>query len=225
MGNIVGIAIVWLIIEMLVWYLIAQFVSGWWVFGWFILAGIIGMTLIKKGIATLKPMAGQAQMAMMNPAMRPNENKVVKAVGFSIAGILLVLPGILSDIVALLVLLPAVQTKFKNFATDYAKKNPEKIMQMVASKMGGIDPSQMGGMAGMGGLGGLGGMMGGMGNMGGNQNPFGTNNPFGNMGGQNPFGNANPNPMAKRKFGGTTVDGQAKTVNPNVKKIKSANDD
>ena len=34
MGNIVGIAIVWLIIETLVWYLIAQFVSGWWVFLW-----------------------------------------------------------------------------------------------------------------------------------------------------------------------------------------------
>lgn len=40
MGNIVGIAIVWLIIEMLVWYLIAQFVSGWWVFLWFVVAGL-----------------------------------------------------------------------------------------------------------------------------------------------------------------------------------------
>ena len=86
MGNIVGIAIVWLIIEMLVWYLIGQFVSGWWVFGWFIIAGFIGFALIKKGIATLKPMAGQAQMAMLNPAMRPQENTVVKAIAFSIAG-------------------------------------------------------------------------------------------------------------------------------------------
>ena len=219
MGNIVGIAIVWLIIEMLVWYLIAQFVSGWWVFGWFIIAGVIGMTLIKKGIATLKPAAGQAQAAMLNPALRPNENSIIRAAAMAIAGILFLLPGILSDIVAVVVLLPAVQNKFKNFAKDYAAKNPEKLMQMMASKMGGIDPSQM---AGMGGLGGLGGMRGGQnpfGNMGG-QNPFGTNNPFGNS---HPFGTANP--MKKPKFG-TTVDGQAKTVNPKSKKITySANDE
>ena len=132
MGNIVGIAIVWLIIEMLVWYLIAQFVSGWWVFLWFVVAGFVGAALIKKGIATLKPMAGQAQAAMLNPAMRPNENSVVKAIAFAVAGILLVLPGILSDIAALIVLLPAVQNKFKAFAKDYATKNPEKLMALVA---------------------------------------------------------------------------------------------
>lgn len=200
MGNLVGIAIVWFIIEMLIWYLIGQFVSGWWVFGWFILAGVLGVGLLKKGANTLKPMAGQVQMAMLNPAMRPNENTVVRAIAMAIAGILLILPGILSDMVALVVMLPAVQNKFKAFAKDYATKNPEKLMQMMASRMGGIDPSQLGGM------GGLGGMMGG-------QNPFGANSPFGNM-------------TAGRGKGGTTVDGQAKPVNPNLKKItRSANDD
>ena len=204
MGNIVGIAIVWLIIEMLVWYLIGQFVSGWWVFGWFIIAGFIGFALIKKGIATLKPMAGQAQMVMLNPAMRPQENTVVKAIAFSIAGILLVLPGILSDIVAMLVLLPAVQNKFKALAKDYATKNPEKLMQMVSSRMGGIDPSQFGGMGGA-------------------NSPFGGNNPFG---ANSPFGGfGNPNNASGSKFG-TTVDGKAKTVNGNAKRItRSANDD
>lgn len=208
MGNIVGIAIVWLIIEMLLWYLIAQFVSGWWVFLWFVIAGFIGVALIKKGVSTLKPMAGQAQAAMLNPAMRPNENAVVKAIALAVAGILLVLPGILSDVVALLVMLPAVQNKFKAFAKDYATKNPEKLMQMMASKMGGIDPSKMGG---------LGGMSGGMGG----SNPFGN---MGGMGGQNPFGGFG-NTNSRGKFG-TTVDGQAKTVNSNAKRItRSANDD
>lgn len=208
MGNIVGIAIVWLIIEMLLWYLIAQFVSGWWVFLWFVIAGFIGVALIKKGVSTLKPMAGQAQAAMLNPAMRPNENAVVKAIALAVAGILLVLPGILSDVVALIVMLPAVQNKFKAFAKDYATKNPEKLMQMMASKMGGIDPSKMGG---------LGGMSGGMGG----SNPFGN---MGGMGGQNPFGGFG-NTNSRGKFG-TTVDGQAKTVNSNAKRItRSANDD
>lgn len=53
------------------------------------------------------------------------------------------LPGILSDIVAMLVLLPAVQNKFKALAKDYATKNPEKLMQMVSSRMGGIDPRNL----------------------------------------------------------------------------------
>ena len=207
MGNIVGIAIVWLIIEMLVWYLIAQFVSGWWVFLWFVIAGFVGAMLIKKGISTLKPMAGQAQAAMLNPAMRPNENSVVKAIAFSVAGILLVLPGILSDIAALIVLLPPVQNKFKAFAKDYATKNPEKLMQMMASRMGGIDPSKMGGLGGMGGFG------------------AGGQNPFGNMNGSNPFGGFGTGQNNRGKFG-TTVDGQAKTVNSNAKRItRSANDD
>ena len=48
MGQIVGIAIVWFIIEMLLWYLIAQFVSGWWVFIWFIIAAIVGIALIDR---------------------------------------------------------------------------------------------------------------------------------------------------------------------------------
>lgn len=211
MGNIAGIAIVWFIIEMLLWYLIAQFVSGWWVFLWFIVAAVIGGVLVKTAFRTLKPLASQGQAAMFNPALRPNENSLIKAAAMAIAGFLFMLPGILTDIVALIVMLPAVQNKFKNFAKDYATKNPEKIMQMVASKMGGLDPSKMGGM--MGGMGG----QNPFGNMGG-QNPFGGNNPFGG------FGNMN-NPMQKPKFG-TTVDGQAKTVNPKTKKITySANDE
>lgn len=210
MGNILGIAIVWFIIEMLLWYLISQFVSGWWVFGWFILAFFIGSGLIKKGTGILKPLASQAQANMFNPAMRSQENNVVKAIALAIAGILLLLPGILSDIVAVLILLPAIQNKFKNFAKDYATKNPEKLMQMMASKMGGMggfDPSKMGGMGG--------------------QNPFGGANPFGN---QNPFGNNNPF-GANNPFGGfgntgkgTTVDGTAKTVKDAKKITHSAND-
>ena len=46
MGQIVGIAIVWFIIEMLLWYLLAQFMSGWWVFMWFIIAAVLGLSLI-----------------------------------------------------------------------------------------------------------------------------------------------------------------------------------
>lgn len=212
-GNVLGIAIVWFIIEMLVWYLIAQFISGWWVFGWFIVAAVIGVMLIKKGLGTLKPMAAQAQAAMLNPTMRPQENTLVRALALCFAGVLLALPGILSDIIALIVLLPVVQNKAKNAAKDYATKNPEKLMQMMASRMGGMagmpgmDAAQMQRMQEM--------MRGGAGG-----NPFAGMGGFGNMAntGSNPAG-ARPNPTTRARLGRTTIDGQAKTVN------RSANDD
>lgn len=205
MGNVVGIAIVWFIIEMLLWYLIAQFVSGWYVFFWFIVAGVIGFSLLKKGTTSLKPMATQMQgMGMLNPAMRPPENKITQAVAFSIAGILFLIPGILSDILGLLALLPVVQKKATTYGKAYAMKNQDKLMQMMASRMGGL--GGMGGMPGMDPN-----MMNGFGGMGGGQNPFADI-----MGG---FGNPTAGKSSKGKFN-QTIDGQAKRI-----QNKPANDD
>lgn len=95
------------------------------------------------------------------------------------------LPGLLTDLVALLLLLPVVQNKLTAAAKDYALKNQDKMMQIMAKQMGGQSP--FGGMGG---------------------SPFGKNGPFGKTGGF-----------------GTTVDGEAKPVNPDIKRIKSANDD
>ena len=214
MGQIVGIAIVWFIIEMLVWYLIGQFISGWWVFMWFIVAAVIGIAFIRKGMASLNPMAQQMQAGgMMNPSMRPQEATMLKSVAMAAAGILLLIPGVISDFLALLVVLPPVQKKLKDMANNYVMNNQQKMMELMAKQMGG----QMGG-----------------------QNPFGGmggQNPFGGAGGQNPFGGAggmgNQNPFGQQQnpFGdvfkqNTTVDGTAKNIPKDVKKItKSANDE
>lgn len=210
MGQIVGIAIVWFIIEMLLWYLIAQFISGWWVFAWFVVAAVIGITLIRKGLATLNPMAQQMKAGgMMNPAMRPPETTMIKSVAMAVAGLLLLIPGIISDLLALLVILPPVQKKLKDMANNYVMNNQQKMMEMMAKQMGGQSP--------------FGGMGGGMGGAGGN--PFGgAQNPFGGMGGNTPN-------KAGKPFGDvfkqtTTVEGSAKTIQKDVKKItKSANDE
>lgn len=202
MGQIVGIAIVWFIIEMLLWYLLAQFISGWWVFIWFIIAAVIGISLIRKGMASLNPMAQQMKAGgMMNPAMRPQESTMMKSVAMAAAGILLLIPGVLSDLIALLVVLPPVQKKLKDVANNYVMNNQQKMMEMMAKQMGG------------------------------------GQNPFGNMGGQNPFGDASgmnkqsPFGQQQNPFGdvfkkNTTVDGTAKNIPKDVKKItKSANDE
>lgn len=208
MGQIVGIAIVWFIIEMLIWYLLAQFISGWLVFGWFIIAAVIGISFIRKGMVALNPMAQQMKAGgMMNPSMRPQESTMLKSVAMAVAGILLLIPGIISDLLALLVVLPPVQKKLKDMANKYVMNNQQKMMEMMAKQMGGA-----GGMGG--------------------QNPFG-----GMMGGQNPFGDTgsqNQNPFDKQQqnpFGNvfkqhTTIDGTAKNIPKDVKKItKSANDE
>ena len=197
MGQIVGIAIVWFIIEMLLWYLIAQFMSGWWVFMWFIIAAVIGITLIRKGMAALNPMAQQMKASgMMNPAMRPQESTMIKSVAMAAAGILLLIPGVLSDLLALLVVLPPVQKKLKDFANNYVMNNQQKMMEMMAKQMGG--------------------------KMGGGQNPFGG----GGVNGQSPFGQQQQNPFGDVFKQHTTVDGTAKNIPKDVKKItKSANDE
>ena len=206
MGQIVGIAIVWFIIEMLLWYLLAQFMSGWWVFMWFIIAAVIGISLIRKGMAALNPMAQQMKAGgMMNPAMRPQESTMIKSVAVAAAGLLLLIPGVLSDLLALLVILPPVQKKLKDLANNYVMNNQQKMMEMMAKQMGG----QMGGQNPFGGMGG--------------QNPFGG---AGGMNNQNPFGQQQQNPFGNVFKQHTTVDGTAKNIPKDVKKItKSANDE
>ncbi|MGP4714401.1 MULTISPECIES: FxsA family protein [unclassified Psychrobacter] len=211
MGQIVGIAIVWFIIEMLIWYLIAQTISGWWVFIWFIIAAVIGIALIRKGMAALNPMAQQMKAGgMMNPSMRPQEATMLKSVAMAGAGILLLIPGVISDLIALLLVLPPVQKKLKDVANNYVMNNQQKMMEMMAKQMGG----QMGGQNPFGGMNG--------------QNPFGGQ---GGMNNQSPFGQQ-PNPFEQQNpFGdvfkqNTTIDGTAKNIPKDVKKItKSANDE
>ena len=161
MGVVVGVALVWFIIEMLVWYLVAQFISGWLVFLWFIVAAFIGFGLLKKAFGTLNPVAQQFKSGVIpNPANQPPKQSMLKAVGFGLAGVLLVFPGLLSDIAAFLVLLPAIQNLLSNKAENYAKNNQDKMMAMMAKHMGGNSP--------FGNINGMGGMSGG----------FGQNSPF-----------------------------------------------
>lgn len=203
MGAVVGIALVWFVIEMLLWYLVAQFVSGWWVFFWFIVAAVIGLMLIKNAAATLNPMAQQLKQmqsgVIPNPANQPAESTVAKSVATGIAGLLLLLPGLLSDVGAVLLLLPFVQRKLTNAAKNYALKNQDKMIQMMSRQMGGQSPFGMGGTVNP-------------------NNPFGQGNPFGRGGGFSGFGKGGFNQ-------GTTVDGEAKPVQKDIKRLPSANDE
>lgn len=156
MGALVGIALIWFIIEMLIWYLAAKLIGhggGWYVFFWFIAAAILGVSMIKKAASTLNPMAQQVKAmqngVIPNPANQPKESTIAKSVALGVAGILFLLPGLLSDAVACILLLPVVQRKITQAAKNYALKNQDKMMAMMSKQMGGKSP--FGGFGGMGG--------------------------------------------------------------------------
>ena len=178
MGIVIGIVLVWFIIEMLLWVLLAQFMSGWYVFFWFVLAGVLGIGLIKNTIQTLNPMAQQMKSGVIpNPANMPSENTIAKSMAKGLAGLLLLLPGLLSDVLAVLLLLPFIQKALTKKAKDYAAKNQDKMMAMMAKQMGGTGT----GFGGMGGGSPFG------------QNPFAGGSPFG----KSPFGGTTVDGTAK----------------------------
>lgn len=208
-GAVLGLGLIWAVIEILVWIGIAQFISGWWVFLWFIAAFVIGSGLMRTGMKNIGPMAQQMQQGgMMNPGIRPPQSVMIKSLALVAAGILLMIPGVLSDIAALFLMLPPVQNKLHDYANRYMMKNQQKMMDMMAQRMQdmGMDPSQFqqgGGSFGAGGA-------------------FGG----GSFGGFSSTGSGKFGGGFSSSGRGTTVDSEATVVNPkNVKKLESANDD
>lgn len=190
--NLLLIVVVGAIVEIAVWIGVAQFISGWYVFFWFILAFFIGLGLIRRSTAGIMPQLQQMQMT----GQLGNDPTVTKKLAYAFAGFLLMLPGLVSDVLAVLILIPGVQTAFRNIAMRTLAKRQQAMMDK---------------------------MMGGMGGMG------------GNMGGQNPFADLmrQMQDMQNQQGGGSQgqyrdssiIDGEAREVTPDHKKIEHKNKD
>lgn len=140
-----------LILEVFVWIGVGDLVgSMWYVFFWFVAAFFIGMNIIRKYSSGLMPQMQQMQAGQMSndPALTGNLPKIL-------AGFLLLLPGLISDIMALLILIPPVQNAMKAVMMKTMMKRQQAMMEKM-----------------------MGGMMGDMGGMGGAQ---GQKNPFADM--------------------------------------------
>ena len=146
--KIALVVLIGLVLEILVWIGIGDLVgSMWYVFFWFVVAFLIGLNLIRANSQGLMPQMQQMQMGQFggSPELSNNLPKII-------AGILLVIPGLITDVLALLLLLPPVQKAMKAAGMKYMAKKQEAMMNNM-----------------------MGGMMGNMGDMGGNaqgQNPF-----------------------------------------------------
>ena len=176
------------IVEIAVWIGVAQFISGWYVFFWFIIAFFIGLGLIRRSTAGIMPQLQQMQMT----GQLGSDPTVTKKLAYAFAGFLLMLPGLVSDVLAVLILIPGVQTAFRNIAMRTLAKRQQAMMNK---------------------------MMGGMG---------------GNASGQNPFADLmrQMQDMQNQQGGGqgqyhdsNIIDGEARDVTPNHKKIEHKNKD
>lgn len=128
------------ILEVFVWIGVGDLVgSMWYVFFWFIAAFFIGMSLIRKYSAGLMPQMQQMQTGQMSgdPALTSNLPKII-------AGFLLLIPGLLTDVLAVLLLIPAVQKAMTGALMKVMMKRQQTMMEKM---MGGM----MGDMNGMGG--------------------------------------------------------------------------
>ena len=133
------IVLVGVILEVFVWIGVGDLVgSMWYVFFWFIAAFFIGMNLIRKYASGLMPQMQQMQMGQMSndPALTGNLPKII-------AGFFLLLPGLITDVLAVLILIPPVQNAFKKAMMNIMMKRQQAMMEKMMGGMGG-----MGGQAG-----------------------------------------------------------------------------
>ena len=172
------------IAEVLVWIGVGDLVgSMWYVFFWFIIAFFIGLNLVRSSTSNIMPQLQQMQMT----GQLGSDPAVTKKLAIAMSGFLLMLPGLISDVLAVLVLIPAVQTAFRNALMKTMAKRQQAMMEQ---------------------------MMGGMG-------------AGASAGGQNPFADLmrQMQEMQNQQGGGqyrdsTVIDGEAREVKPEQKKIE-----
>jgi UPF0716 protein FxsA len=131
-----------LVLEIFVWIGVGDLVgSMWYVFFWFVAAFFIGLNMVRQHAAGIMPQLQQMQMGMAMGATDPSLSGNLPKI---LAGVLLLIPGLLTDLLALLILIPAVQNAFKAAAMNAMMKRQQS---MVEKMMGGMG-ADMGGAQG-----------------------------------------------------------------------------
>ena len=113
-------------IEIFLWVWAAHFVSGWWIFWWTMMAVFMGTSLMRSGLSVLPKLQGvQGIQAFQLNSGTP---EVGRALTRALAGLLLVIPGLLTDAFALILLLPPVQYGVQKWAMGFFAKRQEAMM-------------------------------------------------------------------------------------------------
>lgn len=188
--KIALVVLIGLVLEILVWIGVGDLIgSMWYVFFWFIAAFFIGGSIIRKNSQGLMPQMQQMQMGQMaDPSLAGNLPKLI-------AGFLLLIPGLITDLFAVLLLIPAVQNALKAAMMKVMMKKQQAMMN---NMMGGM----MGDLNGMGGAGAQG------------------QNPFADMMRQMQDMQNQQNGGAGRYNDSSVIDGEAHEVQPQRQQIE-----
>ena len=183
------LVLVGIVLEILVWIALAQVISGWWIFLWTIASFLLGLNILRGSASNIMPQLQQ----MQTTGQISGEPKVQSNLARALSGFLLLLPGILTDALALFLFIPAVQAWLRTALTGMMMKRQQAMMQNMMKGMGvgGSNQADM-----------MGDLMRRMNEMSG-QGGNGTGQPH------------RPN----------VIDGEARHVEPQLKRIKPANDD
>jgi UPF0716 protein FxsA len=109
-----------LAIEISLWVWIAHLISGWWIFLSTVAAFFIGMSLMIKSFRALPQI--QAMQGMKAFQFNAGAPELGITVTRTLAGLLLVMPGLLTDAFALLLFLPPVQYSIQKLMLRYVEK-------------------------------------------------------------------------------------------------------
>ncbi|WP_043974318.1 MULTISPECIES: FxsA family protein [Acinetobacter] len=132
--NLLLIVVFGTIAEVLVWIGVGDLVgSMWYVFFWFIIAFFIGLNMVRSSTSSIMPQLQQMQMS----GQMGNDPAVTKKLAIAMSGFLLMIPGLISDFLAVLILIPSVQTAFRNALMKTMAKRQQAMMEKMMGGMGG----------------------------------------------------------------------------------------
>ncbi|MCH7290549.1 FxsA family protein [Acinetobacter genomosp. 15BJ] len=132
--NLLLIVVFGTIAEVLVWIGVGDLVgSMWYVFFWFIIAFFIGLNMVRSSTSSIMPQLQQMQMT----GQLGGDPAVTKKLALAMSGFLLMVPGLISDVLAVLVLIPPVQTAFRNALMKTMAKRQQAMMDKMMGGMGG----------------------------------------------------------------------------------------
>ena len=89
--------------------------------------------MLRKSTSGIMPQLQQMQMT----GQLGTDSATTKKLSIAMSGFLLMLPGLISDVLAVLVLIPAVQTAFRNMLMKTMAKRQQAMMEKMMSGMDG----------------------------------------------------------------------------------------
>lgn len=141
-------------IEIFLWVWVAHFISGWWIFLWTIFAFFFGMSLMVNSFRAVPQLHGA--QGMRGFQLNANSSEFAPALIRALAGLLLVIPGLLTDAVALFLLLPPIQHLVQKSAIRTFAKRQQAVQEAMMEQMRqhgfSSDPFSQGGFSPNGGF-------------------------------------------------------------------------